>query len=471
MDEIVVIGGGIIGLGLGLLLAQDGHAVTVLERDGALPPADAEGAWAEWERKGVNQFRLPHLFLPRFRQIVESELPEVAAALDRDGALRFNPLADAPEEMSGGWRESDSRYGFLSGRRAMVERAVASVAEQTKGLTIRRDVAVTGLTCGTEVLHGIPHINGVTTADGVLTADLVIDCSGRRSTLPTFLEAVGARRPIDRADESGFLYMGRHFRSANGELPAALGPPLQAYGSISVLLLPADHGTWSVTLVTRADDRTLLGLKEADRWHRAIQSLPTAAHWLDGEPLEDRIALMLKIEDRHRDLMVDGTPVATGLVAVADAWACTNPSVGRGASIGMLHAQTLRDTLRVTGLDQPAELCHAFADATTATVEPWFEGTLSFDRHRLAEMAAIAQGEAYDPGDPEFEMSQALGLASSRDPDVFRAFLDIVGVLELSDQVMARPGLFEKVIALGADWRNEEAFGPSRDELVALANS
>ena len=122
--------------------------------------------------------------------------------------------------------------------------------------------------------------------------------------------------------------------------------------------------------------------------------------------------------------------MATGVVAVADAWACTNPSVGRGASIGMLHAQTLRDTLRQVGPDQPGEFSQAFAKATTAMVEPWYQGTLSFDRHRLAEMAAVAAGESYDPGDPDFEMSKALAEASGQDPDLFRAFLDIVGVLE-----------------------------------------
>ena len=35
---------------------------------------------------------------------------------------------------------------------------------------------------------------------------------------------------------------------------------------------------------------------------------------------------------------------------------------------------------------------------------------------------------------------------------------------------MARPGMFEKVIELGADWRTQEPIGPNRDQLVALAN-
>lgn len=472
MGEILVVGGGVVGLGLGMMLADDDHAVTVLERDGQNPPGDADEAWEGWERKGVNQFRLPHLFLCRYRQILETELPEVAAALDRDGAVRVNPVADAPDFLTGGARAGDERFEMLSGRRAVVERSVASVADQTPGLNIRRGVGVTDLIAGSEVINGVPHVTGIRTSEGEeLNADLVVDCSGRRSALPTWLQAIGARGPNEELDDSGFIYLGRHFRSRDGRLPVSLGPGLQHYGSISVLTLPADNGTWSVTLIARSGDRALLALKEVERWECVVRSLPTVAHWLDGDPIEDRIVVMTKIEDRHRDLIVDGAPVATGILPIGDAWACTNPSVGRGASIGMVHAQALRDTVRQVGTDRPAELSESFASATAATVEPWFQSTLSFDRHRLAEMAAIANGAIYQPNDPAFEMTGALSLASMRDPDVFRAFLDIAGVLALPEEVFARPGIFEKVVEHGADWRNEVAIGPNRNELLAMATA
>jgi hypothetical protein len=54
---------------------------------------------------------------------------------------------------------------------------------------------------------------------------------------------------------------------------------------------------------------------------------------------------MAGIEDRQRQLVVDSVPVVTGLVAVGDAWASTNPSLGRGASIGALRACVLRDVV------------------------------------------------------------------------------------------------------------------------------
>jgi hypothetical protein len=83
----------------------------------------------------------------------------------------------------------------------------------------------------------------------------------------------------------------------------------------------------------------------------------------------------------------------------------------------------------------------------------------------------MADGTTYDPGDPAFEIGGALAQASSRDHDVFRAFLEVVGVLELPQTILDRPGMFEKVIEHGADWRETEPFGPDRDTLVALANA
>jgi flavin-dependent dehydrogenase len=114
--------------------------------------------------------------------------------------------------------------------------------------------------------------------------------------------------------------------------------------------------------------------------------------------------------------MVDGTPVVTGLVAAGDAWACSNPSVGRGASIGMLQAAVLRDTIAATGLEDPWEFACSFHDATAKIVEPWYRDTLTADRHRLAEIDALIDGHDYRPADPGWEVSQALGAAAFKDP-------------------------------------------------------
>ena len=76
MARIVVTGGGVAGLIGAMLLADDGHEVTCSSGTRRSRPSPAE-AWEDWERRGVNQFRLLHFFMPRFRIEIEQELPEV----------------------------------------------------------------------------------------------------------------------------------------------------------------------------------------------------------------------------------------------------------------------------------------------------------------------------------------------------------------------------------------------------------
>ena len=95
-------------------------------------------------------------------------------------------------------------------------------------------------------------MTGVRTEDGSeITADVVIDASGRRSGLASWLVAAGARPPLEELEDSGFIYYGRHYRSKDGSLPVSLGGALQNYGSISSLTLGADNGHWAVIITAR----------------------------------------------------------------------------------------------------------------------------------------------------------------------------------------------------------------------------
>ncbi len=195
MSEIVIIGGGMGGLTAALLLAKDGHRVTVLERDPSPPPADGDAAWDSWERRGVNQFRMIHFFLARFRGVIEAELPEVVKELESDGVLRLNAIAEAPAELTGGYRDGDERFEAMTGRRPMVEAAFGRTADAAPGVTVRRGVAVKGLLTGDPTTDGIPHVIGVVTDGGEeIRADLVVDATGRRSSLPRMLSRGRCRR-------------------------------------------------------------------------------------------------------------------------------------------------------------------------------------------------------------------------------------------------------------------------------------
>jgi 2-polyprenyl-6-methoxyphenol hydroxylase-like FAD-dependent oxidoreductase len=468
MANVIVIGAGMGGLSTAMLLALDGHDVTVLERDPEGPPDSPDEAWEHWRRRGVTQFRLPHFALARWRELVERELPDVARALEARGGLRWNPIDALPDTLTGNRREGDDRYTSLTARRPTLEASVAAAARNTYGLLIHRGVAVDGLLTGEPAAAGVPHVTGVRTTDGEdVVADLVVDSSGRRSPLPRWLDAIGARPPVEEREDSGFVYYGRHFRSGDGSVPAASAVLLQHYDSISVLTLPADNGTWCTAFITSGRDRAVSGLRDPDRWHAALARYPLAAHWGEGKPISD-IDVMAKLEDRYRRFVVEGEPVATGVLVVGDAWACTNPSLGRGLSIGLLHACGLRDLLREVTPAEPYKFAVRWDELTETTVAPFYRSTLAYDRHRLGEIDAQRAGQAYETGDPTWAITRAFSTAALGDPGVFRAFLEVLSVYALPESAIATPGVMERLLELGGDGSEPALLpGPDRAELLA----
>ena len=212
--RILIIGGGICGLGAALLLARDGHEVTVLERDAGPIPQSADAAWEQWERKGVAQFRQPHNFMPGLRLLLEAELPDIQDALGRAGANRFdlvNPLP--PFFTDRAPRPIDEKLWTLTARRPVGEWVFANAAQNARGVTIRRGVGVETLLIGPTATDGIPHVAGVRTSDGdELRSDLVVDATGRQSRSPQWLAAIGARPPYEEQEDCGFTYYTRYFR-------------------------------------------------------------------------------------------------------------------------------------------------------------------------------------------------------------------------------------------------------------------
>lgn len=466
MSDVLVLGAGLNGLATALLLARDGHQVTVLERDPAEPHGDNEALWSSWERRGVNQFNQLHFMLARWTQTMSAELPDVVAELEGRGGTRLNGVHMFPAALTGGVRPGDERFDTVTARRPVLEAALAAVAARTPGVEIQRGRQVTGLVTRPGP-QGAPRVVGVLTEGGsAIRADLVVDVSGRRSPVAGLLESIGARRPYEEREDSGFVYYARHFRSRDGRRPQPEAQLLQHFHGYSVLTLPADDDVWGVGFVTSSRDKSLRGLRDAAAWSRAIDLVPSVRAWCDGDPITE-VQVIAGIEDRYRRFVVDDEPVVTGLVAVGDAWACTNPSIGRGASIGLLHAVALRDVLREVTPDESERLVRTFDEVTESTITPWYRATLAFDRHRLAEIDGDVAGTPYRTPDPAWAMTKALYAASLRDPDTLRAQSSIASMLAMPQEALAAPGVVEKVIGLGADAPRYPESAARHDELVA----
>lgn len=153
----------------------------------------------------------------------------------------------------------------------------------------------------------------------------------------------------------------------------------------------------------------------------------------------------------------------TGFAAVGDSWACTNPSAGRGLSVGLAHAQLLRHCVGETAED-PAAFAEAWDRRTEEAVTPFYRNQIASDRCRLAQMRALRDG--LEPPRDDSPMAR-LAAVAPHDPDLFRGLLEAVQCLALPQEVLKRPGAEEKIERLG-DPEVPAWPGPDRGQLLEL---
>lgn len=465
MSSILILGAGLAGLSAACLLARAGHEVRVLERDHQ--PAPQHGRADFWLRPGLHQLPHIHLNLALWRELTERELPELIRELEQRGALRLNLLRANPP--AGPLTASDREFETVTARRSLHQAALEHVAGNTPGVTVIRGERVVRLMVDRS--GPVPVVTGASTASGAsFTADLTVAATGRRSALRNWLKQAGLPPPYEQLAERGSVYYSRHFRSTDGRLPGFRAGTLQPHHGLSLITLPADNGTWSLAIVTTSEDAELRVLKDPVVWERVFQQYPLARHWTDGEPLNAEVAVMAALHDQNRSLLAGGTPLAGGLVLLGDAWASTDPTLGRGSSLTFRHALLLRDTL--SDLDpaaDPARFTAEFESRSVRELGQLVERSNWYISQRLREMAADAAGEQADfpTGWQEVQAGRLLELT---DPELARGFARSAYLLQSGEQAFSDPGLYEARLRnlLKRPWQRYPQPGPEHAQLVEL---
>jgi 2-polyprenyl-6-methoxyphenol hydroxylase-like FAD-dependent oxidoreductase len=430
--RVGVIGAGPTGLVLGTALARRGHQVTLVDRDpGPLPDGT-------WPRRGVMQFRHAHVMRTHAVHVVRDEVPD---AYDEWLALGAEPVLVEGEVIA------------IKAQRETYERGVRAVALREPGVTIRQG-----------------HVDGVVVEDGRaagllvggvrLDCDLVVEASGRASRAT---DALGPRASV--GGSCGISYVDRVYRLRDGAEAGPMSGPFSlaaAYDGYLAILLPHEHGLFSLILIRRTDDKELARLRHDELWDRACAAIPAIDQWTDptrSEPVTRALAggNLLNVYRSQRG--PDGRLVLPGLVSVGDAVCTTTPIYARGVALSMLQVSRLLRLVEEHGSDTDTTV-EAFADWCDVAMRPWVVEHQAID-NGLARRWAGEDVFADDrlPGD-------LVLAAAEQNPDIRGHAGPWVTMDAGPESLEPARALARDVYATG--WRPSYADGPSRDELVAL---
>lgn len=484
--HVVIVGGSVAGLAGALALAQNGHRVTLLERDANPLPATPGEAFDGWSRRGSPQVRHSHAFLARLVLGLRERAP---AFLDELFASGTSPMtfADLARPLMGEvpGEPGDEALTMLACRRLTFEWVLRRHVEARREVTFHAGVEVLDLVASRVRADAPLVVSGVRVQDasGVreLAADLVIDAAGRRSPLSQWLAARGVE-VVEESEPCGIFYSSRFFRLHEGaSAPAVAGFVGADLGYLKCGIFGGDARTFSVTVAASPEDDELACVQREAGFRCAASRVPAVAPWIDpavAEPIS-RVHGMADLRNTRRFAVRDGEPIALGVVSLGDSLIHANPLNGRGCTAAFLHAWALADALRAHPADARAFALDLDARVSREIV-PWYESTRLQDRDAIDVSAMQRRGEdpwafvrADGTNDPRAYVRSLLrdGFFPllREDATVMRAFLRIANMLEEPSDMLRRPDVMQRVLASWArrGERDPRLHGPTRAEMVA----
>lgn len=333
-DSAVVVGAGVAGLVAARVLSDRFTTVTVLDRD-ALPVEVGP-------RRGVPQGNAPHILLVSGLRELTGLFPGFDDELIAAGGT--------PIELGTGlctyrygrrWPQVPCGYSLVSVSRPQLEALIRARVSALPGVTIRDEVAVSGLTGADGTITGVTLDNGET-----LAADLVVDCTGRGSRSDRWLAELGLPAPEQVEIKVGVAYATRLYRRREGDLPgwqAAFTLPTAPHEKANGLAVPIEGGRWMVAV---GGWHLAEPVTDPDAFEAAAKALPDpiiADLIADAEPLSDITVSRFPSSRRRLFERLDRLPV--GYVALGDAICSFNPIYGQGMTCAAREATALGDAL------------------------------------------------------------------------------------------------------------------------------
>jgi 2-polyprenyl-6-methoxyphenol hydroxylase-like FAD-dependent oxidoreductase len=339
----VVIGGSIAGLLAAQALSEIFGSVVVVERDRAeQSPA---------HRAGVPQDRHVHTLWSGGMQAIERFLPGISGELVAAGGCSIGFWSEFHFLLPvGRWLPAwPSTQGLVSSTRPLLEHAIRRRVAKTANIEVVGGHEVRGLRLDAAgAVDGVEVVARGTEAEpSTMDADLVVDASGRRSYLATWLKTLGLPTPRESTVDPFIGYATRLYTIPSSHqapykgLYIQLAPPEHTRGAI---MFHIEENQWVVTLLGAerdyppTDEAGFLGFAASLRNPMLHENIREA------KPSSPIFGYRHTANHRRHYEKLTGMPA--GLIALGDSLCAFNPIYGQGMTVAALQVGALSELLK-----------------------------------------------------------------------------------------------------------------------------
>ncbi|SCF81659.1 MULTISPECIES: NAD(P)/FAD-dependent oxidoreductase [Streptomyces] len=435
-----MIGGGLAGVLAAWALRGYAERIVVVERD-RYPERPAF-------RSGVPQGRHAHLLLEAGHRALEELMPGTREELRAAGAVRV-PMSGVRWLSAAGWlAKYESEVAFLSCTRPLLDHTVLRRVRGEPTVRWLENTDVVGLLGTPAEVTGVQvRARGDARAQvREVRAEMVVDASGRTSSLPSWLAQLGCPPAPEERVDAGVSYVSRLYHRAAGPDPGfdalylqTRAPDVPRLG----VVLPVEDGRWIASLGsmrgaqaepgTAGFDRQLRLLRDPSLRELLVRAQPAGAvrgFW-PGPGVR-----------RHYERRAPG-----GLVVIGDAVCTFNPVYGQGITVAALGARALR-----AAAERHGSIGHRMADTARKGIAAATNTAWMLSSSEDVRFPATTGGPAGLPVRAQHRYLDRVIRRATVDPAVCNALHEVMSLVAAPTALM-RPAVLRSVLRGGGSGR------------------
>jgi 2-polyprenyl-6-methoxyphenol hydroxylase-like FAD-dependent oxidoreductase len=361
--KAIVIGGSIAGLLAARVLSDYFEEVVLIEKD----------RYSEDDkvRNGTPQANHIHLLLVRGKEILLEYFPDLERDLMENGANKIDFLNDGRFYLPSGWAQRfESGVVTFTCTRTLLENSIRHQVQKISKIKIQDGVVITSF-----VSEGANKISLKTITNETIHADLIVDCTGRNTRTPDWLESIDYPKLTDTRVNSYVGYATRRYIPPKNvkrewKMLSILSNPTTnpRLGAI----YPIENGKWLVFL---SGIGKVYPPIEEDGYLEFAKSLENNELYdamKDAVPDSDIYGYRVQGSRRYHYESMSRWP--ENFIVLGDAVAVFNPFYGQGITSAALGAKVLDSMLGKQNLDK--NFTKKFQKRLAKAISlPWILGT------------------------------------------------------------------------------------------------